>query len=74
MGTPRGEWMLRQTPMARFGDAHEITGQSHSVICEVNSVLWCAGAVLYLAGPSASFTTGVVLPVDGGFLARGTGA
>jgi NAD(P)-dependent dehydrogenase (short-subunit alcohol dehydrogenase family) len=25
------------------------------------------GAVLYLAGDAASFVTGVVLPIDGGF-------
>jgi NAD(P)-dependent dehydrogenase (short-subunit alcohol dehydrogenase family) len=30
-----------------------------------------AGAALYLLSDAASFTTGVVLPVDGGFLARG---
>ena len=29
-----------------------------------------AAAVLYLASDSASFTTGISLPVDGGFLAR----
>jgi NAD(P)-dependent dehydrogenase (short-subunit alcohol dehydrogenase family) len=32
------------------------------------------GAVTYLCGDSAPFTTGVVLPVDGGFLARGVWA
>ena len=32
-----------------------------------------AGAVVYLLSDAASFTTGVVLPVDGGFLARGNG-
>ena len=31
------------------------------------------GAALYLLSDAASFTTGVVLPVDGGFLARGVG-
>jgi NAD(P)-dependent dehydrogenase (short-subunit alcohol dehydrogenase family) len=29
-----------------------------------------AAAVLYLASDAASFTTGISLPVDGGFLAR----
>jgi NAD(P)-dependent dehydrogenase (short-subunit alcohol dehydrogenase family) len=32
------------------------------------------GAAAYLCGDSATFTTGVVLPVDGGFLARGVWA
>jgi NAD(P)-dependent dehydrogenase (short-subunit alcohol dehydrogenase family) len=56
MGTPRGEWLLRHTPMERFGDPAEI-----------------AGAAVYLASPAAGFTTGEVLVVDGGFLARGVG-
>lgn len=56
LGTPRGEWALKQTPMERYGTADEI-----------------AGAVLYLLSDAASFTTGAVVPVDGGFLARGVG-
>jgi len=55
-GTPRGDWLLRHTPMERFGDPAEI-----------------AGAAVYLASPAAGFTTGEVLVVDGGFLARGVG-
>ena len=53
-GTPRGEWLKRHTPLARFGDADEL-----------------AGAAIYLISPSASFTTGEAIIVDGGFLAKG---
>jgi len=55
-GTPRGQWLVRHTPMDRFGDPEEI-----------------AGAAIYLASPAASYTTGEVIAVDGGFLARGVG-
>jgi NAD(P)-dependent dehydrogenase (short-subunit alcohol dehydrogenase family) len=37
----------------------------------VGSVDELMGAAVYLASDSASFVTGVVLPVDGGFLAKG---
>jgi len=56
MGTPRGEWMIKQTPMDRFGNSYEISGLA-----------------IYLCSPSASFTTGDVIPCDGGFLSRGVG-
>jgi NAD(P)-dependent dehydrogenase (short-subunit alcohol dehydrogenase family) len=55
-GTPRGEWFLKQTPMARYGHPSEL-----------------AGLAVYLLSPAASFTTGAVVPCDGGFLARGIG-
>jgi NAD(P)-dependent dehydrogenase (short-subunit alcohol dehydrogenase family) len=48
--TERGQKVIANTPMGRFGDAEELVG-----------------AVLYLASDAASFVTGVVLPIDGGF-------
>jgi NAD(P)-dependent dehydrogenase (short-subunit alcohol dehydrogenase family) len=53
-GTPRGDWIKKHTPFARFGNADELVG-----------------AAIYLISPSASFTTGETIIVDGGFLARG---
>ena len=50
--TPRGETVLSQVPMRRFGEPHEI-----------------ATLALWLASPRASFLTGTVIPVDGGFTA-----
>ncbi len=48
--TERGQKVIANTPMGRFGNAEELVG-----------------AVLYLASDAASFVTGVVLPIDGGF-------
>lgn len=48
--TERSHKVIANTPMGRFGEAHELIG-----------------AVLFLASDSASFVTGVVLPIDGGF-------
>jgi NAD(P)-dependent dehydrogenase (short-subunit alcohol dehydrogenase family) len=53
-GTPRGEWLKKHTPLARFGNADELVG-----------------AAIYLISPSASYTTGETMIVDGGFLSRG---
>ena len=50
--TERGEKIIRNTPMKRFGEAEELNGPIH-----------------FLCSDSASFVTGVVLPVDGGFSA-----
>ena len=52
--TPRTEKILASTPMGRFGDTEKEL----------------AGAVLFLLNnEAASFITGVVIPVDGGFSA-----
>ena len=49
--TPRTDKILAATPMGRFGEADELIG-----------------SVLFLLSPeAASFITGVVLPIDGGF-------
>jgi NAD(P)-dependent dehydrogenase (short-subunit alcohol dehydrogenase family) len=48
--TERGQKVINNTPMGRFGEADELVG-----------------AVLYLASDAATFVTGVVLPIDGGF-------
>lgn len=51
--TERSQKILGQTPLGRFGDSKELIG-----------------ALLFLASPdAASFITGIVLPVDGGFSA-----
>ncbi|OWY38900.1 D-mannonate oxidoreductase [Xenophilus sp. AP218F] len=51
--TPRARKILNQTPMGRFGEAHELAG----------TLLWLASE------PASGFVTGVVIPVDGGFSA-----
>lgn len=48
--TPRGNTIIGQTPMARFGEPEDLIGTT-----------------LWLCGEGASFVTGVVVPVDGGF-------
>ena len=48
--TPRGNSVIANTPMSRFGQPGELSG-----------------AVIYLCSEAASFITGVVLPIDGGF-------
>lgn len=48
---PRGEKIIRNTPMGRFGKAEELIG----------------GVFYLTSEESASFVNGVVLPIDGGF-------
>ena len=48
--TPRGQAVISNTPMRRFGDPAELNGM-----------------VQYLLSDAASFVTGTVVPVDGGF-------
>lgn len=50
--TERGETVVGQVPMARFGDPPEVVG--------------CA---LWLFSQQASFVTGAIVPIDGGFSA-----
>jgi len=50
--TERGNTIINNTPMKRFGKAEELNGAIH-----------------FLCSDSASFITGVVLPIDGGFSA-----
>lgn len=50
--TPRGNTIIEQTPMGRFGVPEDLVGTT-----------------LWLCGDGASFVTGVVVPIDGGFSA-----
>ena len=53
--TPRTKKIISQTPMGRFGEAHELMG----------TLLWL------IDHEASGFVTGVVIPVDGGFSAFG---
>ncbi|TKD63359.1 SDR family oxidoreductase [Flavobacterium sp. ASW18X] len=50
--TARGNTIISQTPMGKFGEPEDLIGTT-----------------LWLCGEGASFVTGVVVPVDGGFSA-----
>lgn len=52
--TDRGQTVIAQTPMRRFGEPAELLGALH-----------------WLCSDAASFVTGIVVPVDGGFSAFG---
>lgn len=50
--TDRGNTIIRNTPMKRFGEANELNGTLH-----------------WLISDAASFVTGTIVPIDGGFSA-----
>lgn len=50
--TNRGETIIKNTPMKRFGNADELNGAVH-----------------WLISDAATFVTGAIIPVDGGFSA-----
>ena len=50
--TQRGQQIIDQTPMGRYGEPNDLVGTT-----------------LWLCGNGASFVTGVVIPIDGGFSA-----
>jgi NAD(P)-dependent dehydrogenase (short-subunit alcohol dehydrogenase family) len=52
--TPRAETVLGHTPMKRFGEASELIGCMNWLIND----------------EAAGFATGIIVPVDGGFLAN----
>jgi NAD(P)-dependent dehydrogenase (short-subunit alcohol dehydrogenase family) len=64
--TPLNRELLMGTPRGAFL-------LSHTPMDRFGDPEEIAGAALYLASPAASYTTGEVLVVDGGFLARGVG-
>ena len=64
--TPLNRSLLTGTPRGEWL-------QRHTPMERFGNPEEIAGAAVYLASPAASFTTGEVLVVDGGFLARGVG-
>jgi NAD(P)-dependent dehydrogenase (short-subunit alcohol dehydrogenase family) len=64
--TPLNRKLLEGTPRGEFLLQHTPMGR----FGDPDEI---AGAAVYLASPAASYTTGEVLVVDGGFLSRGVG-
>jgi NAD(P)-dependent dehydrogenase (short-subunit alcohol dehydrogenase family) len=64
--TPLNRRLIEGTPR---GDWFE----QHTPMARFGSPEELVGAAIYLVSPAASFTTGEVLVVDGGFLVRGVG-
>ncbi len=64
--TPLNKNLVENTPRGQWL-------QNHTPLARFGRAEEIAGAAVYLSSPAASFTTGVLLPVDGGFLARGVG-
>jgi NAD(P)-dependent dehydrogenase (short-subunit alcohol dehydrogenase family) len=64
--TPLNRSLIEGTPRGEWLRRHTPMGR----FGEARELV---GAVIYLLSPAASYVTGVVLPVDGGFLARGVG-
>jgi NAD(P)-dependent dehydrogenase (short-subunit alcohol dehydrogenase family) len=64
--TPLNRKLLEGTPRGAFLLAHTPLGR-------FGNTEEIAGAAVYLASPAASYTSGEVIVVDGGFMARGVG-
>lgn len=64
--TPLNRALIEGTPRGEWLKQHTPMGR----FGEPSELV---GAVIYLLSPAASYVTGVVLPIDGGFLSRGVG-
>ena len=64
--TPLNSSLVENTPRGAWL-------RNHTPLARFGKTEEIAGAAVYLSSPAAAFTTGILLPVDGGFLARGVG-